>query len=577
MIVEKDGNILSVHCKCMAGLGESCTHAAALLFTLDTMVQLKKSRTVTQVPCYWKEKSFKEVAYVPDHQIDFRSAKGKRKALNDALMGTAPSTSAQAGKPKKEVHVPPMSDEELKNYFQAICYQKSGTKPAILSLVKGFEEDYKPKKDDSLPPALGDLSTAELKSLSVSKEQISAVEEKTRLQAKSQTWHCVRAGRLTASILHSATHTCVEKPAKSVISSVLFGKKVAGKAIDWGVNNEKRAKEAYVAKVKDMHEGFSLKDCGFCIHPDSPFIGASPDGIRECNCCGTVTVEVKCPFKHKSSYVKEAAQDKDFCLGVNENDELFLKDNHPYYSQVQAQISAVQAEYCDFVVWTEVDIAVVKVLPNADKWRTIAERAKLFFDTCIIPLLANDKDDVLGAEGSVDFVNDADGVDVSGVDSVLDVLDDVGRVVDVVNDAGCVVDLCGVAGKAGVCDADSGDRVQESHRMKPVKVDACDVVESEDVDETDVKRAVLSPLKKQARVDCESHNASNVYCSCKGDEYGRMICCDNENCPIGWYHYLCEGITRKPKGQWYCKMCSQLPQFRFRKAQPKARKLVNKV
>ncbi|ODN06243.1 Inhibitor of growth protein 1 [Orchesella cincta] len=37
--------------------------------------------------------------------------------------------------------------------------------------------------------------------------------------------------------------------------------------------------------------------------------------------------------------------------------------------------------------------------------------------------------------------------------------------------------------------------------------------------------------------------------------YGEMIGCDNDLCPIEWYHYNCLGIVKKPKGKWYCPMC----------------------
>lgn len=32
-IIQKDGKVLAAHCNCMAGLGESCTHISALLFS----------------------------------------------------------------------------------------------------------------------------------------------------------------------------------------------------------------------------------------------------------------------------------------------------------------------------------------------------------------------------------------------------------------------------------------------------------------------------------------------------------------------------------------------------------------
>ena len=39
--VEKSGTIICGHCDCMAGLGEACSHVAAILFTLEANAQAK--------------------------------------------------------------------------------------------------------------------------------------------------------------------------------------------------------------------------------------------------------------------------------------------------------------------------------------------------------------------------------------------------------------------------------------------------------------------------------------------------------------------------------------------------------
>ena len=44
------------------------------------------------------------------------------------------------------------------------------------------------------------------------------------------------------------------------------------------------------------HVNFSMRDSGFVIHSAYPEIGASPDGIVQCDCCGEGSLEVKCPF-----------------------------------------------------------------------------------------------------------------------------------------------------------------------------------------------------------------------------------------------------------------------------------------
>uniref|UniRef100_A0A146KKG1 Gastrula zinc finger protein XlCGF58.1 n=1 Tax=Lygus hesperus TaxID=30085 RepID=A0A146KKG1_LYGHE len=45
------------------------------------------------------------------------------------------------------------------------------------------------------------------------------------------------------------------------------------------------------------------------------------------------------------------------------------------------------------------------------------------------------------------------------------------------------------------------------------------------------------------------------YCRCPYDEVSEMIACDDESCPIEWFHFECVGILVPPRGQWYCPGC----------------------
>ncbi|KAI4695221.1 uncharacterized protein J4E84_001846 [Alternaria hordeiaustralica] len=51
-----------------------------------------------------------------------------------------------------------------------------------------------------------------------------------------------------------------------------------------------------------------------------------------------------------------------------------------------------------------------------------------------------------------------------------------------------------------------------------------------------------------------------LHCTCRGHDDGSlMIGCDNDACPIGWYHGRCIGISKPiPKNkEWYCAMCTK--------------------
>ena len=43
-----------------------------------------------------------------------------------------------------------------------------------------------------------------------------------------------------------------------------------------------------------------------------------------------------------------------------------------------------------------------------------------------------------------------------------------------------------------------------------------------------------------------------TYCWCRGGESGQMVACDNPQCTIEWFHFECVGLTRKPRGKWFC-------------------------
>ncbi|KAL3283632.1 hypothetical protein HHI36_006771 [Cryptolaemus montrouzieri] len=47
-----------------------------------------------------------------------------------------------------------------------------------------------------------------------------------------------------------------------------------------------------------------------------------------------------------------------------------------------------------------------------------------------------------------------------------------------------------------------------------------------------------------------------TYCLCHQVSYGEMIGCDNQDCPIEWFHFACVGLTTKPKGKWFCPKCN---------------------
>ena len=54
------------------------------------------------------------------------------------------------------------------------------------------------------------------------------------------------------------------------------------------------------------HESFTVKKCGLYLDTSQSFIGASPDGIVHCLCCGNATLEIKCPYSCRDKTLEEA-------------------------------------------------------------------------------------------------------------------------------------------------------------------------------------------------------------------------------------------------------------------------------
>jgi inhibitor of growth protein 1 len=48
-----------------------------------------------------------------------------------------------------------------------------------------------------------------------------------------------------------------------------------------------------------------------------------------------------------------------------------------------------------------------------------------------------------------------------------------------------------------------------------------------------------------------------TYCLCDQISFGEMILCDNDLCPIEWFHFSCVALMTKPKGKWYCPNCRE--------------------
>ena len=69
-------------------------------------------------------------------------------------------------------------------------------------------------------------------------------------------------------------------------------------ALKWGRVNEDKERQQYISFMEGKHDNFIVNESGLVVDPKYSFLGASPDGLVSCSCCGIGVVEIKCPFKY---------------------------------------------------------------------------------------------------------------------------------------------------------------------------------------------------------------------------------------------------------------------------------------
>jgi len=124
--------------------------------------------------------------------------------------------------------------------------------------------------------------------------------------------------------------------------------------------NEQIAKKRYIAykKIKE-NQRVNISECGLVLSFEETYIGASPDGLVTCGSdIDPYLIEVKCPYRLRNATVMQAFTGKDFCCYVDANNNIQLKNNHSYYTQVQGQMGVCNK---DFVIYTVTDFVIIKV------------------------------------------------------------------------------------------------------------------------------------------------------------------------------------------------------------------------
>ena len=228
-------------------------------------------------------------------------------------------------------------------------------------------------------------------SMKITGEEAEYLEQSTKLQAQSNLWFEHRKGRLTASKFARISRARIDS-SRSLLKSVMqYNPPVTSRvpALKWGVDHENVARQQYIDMMSHQHNTFECHPAGLMVCIEHSHLGASPDGLVTCVCCGSGLVEIKCPYKHREEHPHQVI-DSSFCLSEVEG-AMKLNHCHDYYIQVQGQMAVCSKEYCDFVCWTTKGIHIERVLYDADVFRRMKPSLDKFFLIVVLPEILTHK------------------------------------------------------------------------------------------------------------------------------------------------------------------------------------------
>ena len=179
--------------------------------------------------------------------------------------------------------------------------------------------------------------------------QFSNISFHTCAELANPSWQLHRAGRITASICKEffcTDHTQITN--KTLFEKIMqYTIRKPTNQMQYGSAMESSARDWYFATQKQKHVNLSVREAGFHVRVNYPFLGASPDGIVSCDCHDQKLLEIKYPSKYEDGFLNWE-NDKDFPLAKDYSP----KTSHQYYFQVQLQIFMCKFSSVDFLFYS---------------------------------------------------------------------------------------------------------------------------------------------------------------------------------------------------------------------------------
>ena len=198
----------------------------------------------------------------------------------------------------------------------------------------------------------------------MTEDEAKKIEKDTRGQANNRIWKEQRKYRLTASRFGEIIHATDRRDFVKFCCSLYSPPALNNASLVHGRTYEQTALENFSEMMNKK-----IISCGLFIHPQYPFLAATPDSLIEGE---NSIVEVKCPFSIKTQMISE----KNLPYLTKESGTLKLKKTHRYFYQIMGQLILAQADKCYFVIFTLKDIHVEEIYADSE-----------FFQSSMLPKL----------------------------------------------------------------------------------------------------------------------------------------------------------------------------------------------
>ena len=195
------------------------------------------------------------------------------------------------------------------------------------------------------------------------------------VKQRSPEWFKARKGKLTGSNIGAALGVNPWKKPDDLIRQMVreyHGAEpefVGNVATEYGTAHEPLALLDY-----EMETDNTVQECGFFVHPEFDWLGASPDGL-----VGDAVLEIKVPYGFRNEANPEFKS---------------LADQPHYYAQVQIEMACTGRQWCDFYQWA----------PNGDSLESVAYDPQWFADN--LPKLEAFYERFLSERDSPDYLEE---------------------------------------------------------------------------------------------------------------------------------------------------------------------------